>query len=138
MLTDTIKIRAPFYDVDAIQMVWHGNFLKYLEQGRESFGEKFGLEYMHIYNSGYYAPIADLHLSYKNPARFGDVLIVETTFRPCRGAKLTFDYTVTRESDGALILQATTIQLFVTHGGMFEVSIPDFYAKWKVDHDLFD
>jgi len=130
-LTDTIRIRAPFYDMDAIQMIWHGNYVKYLEQGRESFGETFGLEYMYIYDSGFVAPIADMHLSYKNAAKFGDALIVETTYKPCRGAKLMFDYTITRESDGALILEATTIQLFVTRDGVFEVSVPDFYAKWK-------
>lgn len=130
-LTDTIRIRTPFYDVDSIQMIWHGNFLKYLEQGRESFGEKFGLEYRFIYNSGFVAPIADMRLEYRKAAGLGDVLTVETTYKPCRGAKLMFDYAVTRESDGALILKASSIQLFVTHDGVFEVSVPDFYAKWK-------
>lgn len=130
-LTNTTRIRVPFFDVDSIQMVWHGNFLKYLEEGRELFGEKFGLEYMHIYNSGYVAPIADMHLEYKKTAGIGDVLLVETTYKPCRGAKLMFDYTVTRESDGELILKASTVQLFVTRSGVFEVSTPDFYAKWK-------
>ena len=137
-LSDTIKIQVPFYDVDSIQMVWHGHFLKYLEQGRESFGEKYGLEYMFIYNNGFLAPIADMHLSYKNSARFGDVLLVETSFRPSRGAKLIFDYKVVRENDGTLILEATTIQLFVTHDGVFEVSVPDFYAMWKINHEISD
>lgn len=131
MLTDTIRIRVPFFDIDSIQMVWHGNFVKYLEQGRESFGDKFGLEYMYIYNSGYVAPIADMHLEYKKAAGIGDVLILETVYKPCRGAKLMFDYTVTRESDGELILNASTVQLFVTRDGVFEVSTPDFYAEWK-------
>jgi acyl-CoA thioester hydrolase len=130
-LTDTIRIRVPFYDIDSIQMVWHGNFLKYLEQGRESFGDKFGLAYMHIYNSGYMTPIAEMRLEYKKAARYGDVLLVTTTYRPGRGAKLIFDYTITRESDGDLILKATTIQLFLTHDGVFEVSTPDFYVRWK-------
>jgi Predicted thioesterase len=131
VLTDTIRIRVPFFDVDSIQMVWHGNFVKYLEEGRESFGFKYGLEYMHIYNSGYVAPIADMHLEYKNTAGMGDTLIVETTYKPCRGAKLMFDYVVKRESDGVLILKASTVQLFVSRDGVFEVSVPEFYAKWK-------
>ena len=130
-LTDTLRIRVPFFDVDSIRMVWHGNFVKYLEEGRESFGFKFGLEYMHIYNSGYVAPIADMRLEYKNVAGIGDTLIVETTYKHCRGAKLMFDYIIKRESDGLLILKASTVQLFVTHDGVFEVSIPDFYAEWK-------
>ena len=130
-LIDTIRIRVPFYDVDSIQMVWHGNFVKYLEEGRESFGFKFGLEYMHIYDSGFVAPIADMHLEYKNVAGIGDTLIVETAYKPCRGAKLMFDYTITRESDGMLILKASTVQLFVSRDGVFEVSTPGFYAEWK-------
>jgi len=130
-LTDTIRIRVPFYDVDSIQMVWHGNFVKYLEEGRESFGFKYGLEYMHIYNSGYVAPIADMHMEYKNTAGIGDTLIVETSYKPCRGAKLMFDYVITRECDGELILKASTVQLFVTREGVFEVSTPGFYAEWK-------
>ena len=136
MLTDTIRIRVPFYDVDSIQMVWHGNFVKYLEEGRESFGFKYGLEYMHIYNSGYVAPIADMHLEYKNMAGIGDTLIVETTYKPCRGAKLMFDYVVTRESDGVLILKASTVQLFVSRDGVFEVSTPGFYSDWKKKWDI--
>ena len=130
-LTDTIRIRVPFFDVDSIKMVWHGNFVKYLEEGRESFGFKYGLEYMHIYDSGYVAPIADMHLEYKNTAGIGDTLIIETTYKPCRGAKLMFDYVVTRESDRELILKASTVQLFVTRDGVFEVSTPGFYAEWR-------
>jgi acyl-CoA thioester hydrolase len=130
-MTDHIHLRVPFFDVDSIQMVWHGNFVKYLEEGRESFGAKYGLEYTHIYNSGYVAPIVDLHLEYKKTAGIGDSLLVETTYRPCRGAKLMFDYTITRESDGELILKASTTQLFVTREGVFEVSTPEFYAEWK-------
>ena len=130
-LTDTIRIRVPFYDVDSIQMVWHGNFLKYLEQGRESFGSKYGLEYMYIYNNGYVAPIADMHLEYRNTAGMGDTLIVETTYKPCLGAKLMFDYNIIRESDGAVILEASTVQLFISKTGVFEVSTPDFLVEWR-------
>ena len=130
-LIDCVHIRVPFFDVDSIQMVWHGNFVKYLEEGRESFGFKYGLEYMHIYNSGYVAPIVDMHIEYKNTAGIGDTLIVETIYKPCRGAKLMFDYVITRESDDELILKASTVQLFVSRNGVFEVSTPGFYAEWK-------
>jgi acyl-CoA thioester hydrolase len=131
ILTDTVRVRVPFFDVDSIRMVWHGHFVKYLEEGRESFGTKFGFEYMHIYRNGYVAPVAEMHLSYKKAAGFGDVLLVRTAYKPCRGAKLMFDYTIVRESDGELILEASTVQLFVTCDGIFEVSTPGFYAEWK-------
>lgn len=130
-LTETITIQVPFFDLDAIQMVWHGNYVKYMENAREAFGAKFGLEYLHIFNSGYTAPVVDMHLKYKMSARIGDVLTVAITYKPTRAAKLVFDYDIRRKSDGAQILEATTTQLFVSRSGIFETTNPDFFAAWK-------
>lgn len=130
-LTNTIKKKIPFYEIDVIQMMWHGNYLKYLEDGREAFGEEFGLEYMHIFNSGYVAPIVDLHLKYKKAASLGDTLIVETTYVPCSSAKLMFTYTIYREKDNAVLLKASSTQLFLTRDGVFELSCPAFLTEWR-------
>lgn len=135
-LTNTIKKRIPFYEVDAIHMLWHGNYVKYLEDGREAFGEEFGISYMKIFNSGYFAPIVDLHLKYKKTASMGDILIVETTYVPSKSAKLMFEYKITRESDGATILKATSTQLFVTKDGVFELNIPEFLKKWREENNV--
>jgi acyl-CoA thioester hydrolase len=135
-LTNTIKKRIPFYEVDAIHMLWHGNYVKYLEDGREAFGEEFGISYMKIFNSGYFAPIVDLHLKYKKTASMGDILIVETTYVPSKSAKLMFEYKITRESDGATILKATSTQLFVTKDGVFELNVPEFLKKWREENNV--
>jgi acyl-CoA thioester hydrolase len=135
-LTNTIKKKISFYEVDAIHMVWHGNYVKFLEDGREAFGEEFGLSYLKIFNSGYFAPIVDLHIKYKKTASMGDVLIVETTYVPSKSAKLMFDYKITRESDGATILTASTTQLFVTKEGEFEITVPDFIREWRKENNL--
>ena len=112
-------------------MVWHGNYVQYMEDAREAFGRKYGLEYMHIYNSGYVAPIVDLQIQYKQTATIDDVLLVEITYRPAKGGKLIFDYTVYKEADHSEVLTASTIQLFMTHEGVFEPSCPDFLNTWK-------
>lgn len=130
-LTNRIKIKIRFSEVDSIKMAWHGSYVKYLEDGREEFGREFGLEYMHMFNSGYVAPIVDMHLQYKQTVTIDDTIIVETTYVPNRAAKLVFDYKIYRESDMALVLTARTIQLFMSHDGTFEVSNPEFFAKWK-------
>ena len=121
----------PFYDLDGIQMVWHGNYVKYMEDARERFGAKFGFEYLHIFNSGYLAPVVDMRLKYRNSARISDTLRMTIAYMPARAAKMVFRYTITRPSDGAIILEAETTQLFVTRDGVFEASNPAFYAEWK-------
>lgn len=134
-LTSTIKRKIAFYDMDAIRMVWHGNYVKYLEEGREAWGEQFGLSYMHIFDNGYVVPVVDLHLKYKNSAYMGDVLVIETTYVPSKAAKLQFEYRIYRQSDNAEIVTATSTQLFVTAQGEFEPSTPAFVSEWRKNNN---
>jgi acyl-CoA thioester hydrolase len=122
--------------MDAIRMVWHGNYVKFLEEGREAWGEQFGLSYLHIFDNGYVVPIVDLHLKYKKSAYMGDVLVVETTYVPCKAAKLQFEYRIWRESDGAEILTATSTQVFVTAAGQFDPCTPAFVEAWRQENNV--
>lgn len=137
-LSTTVRVKVRFSEVDAIRMVWHGNYVQYLEDAREAFGREFGLEYMHIFDSGYFAPMFDMQLRYHHVATVDDVLSVKITYHPARGAKLMFDYEVRRESDNELILTAVTTQLFTTREGEFEPSCPMFFEKWKQEHGIED
>lgn len=130
-LTETIEINVRFSEVDSIKMAWHGSYVKYMEDGREAFGRKFGLEYMHMFDSGYVAPIVDMHLQYKQPVTIGDTILIETTYVPDKAAKLIFEYNIYKKEDKSLVLKATTIQLFMTRDGVFEISNPDFFLAWK-------
>ena len=130
-LSVTLDFTVPFYDLDAIQMVWHGNYVKYMENAREAFGAKYGLEYLHIFNSGYTAPMVDMHIKYRNSARIGDILKIKITYVPTKAAKLVFHYIITRPKDNAVIIEADTTQLFVSRSGVFELSNPDFIVEWK-------
>ncbi|MDR0368219.1 MAG: acyl-CoA thioesterase, partial [Bacteroidales bacterium] len=104
---------------------------KYLENGREAFGTKFGMNYMDIYNNGYIIPIVDLHVRYLDSVRLSEVLVVETIYVPSKSAKLVFDYKIYRQSDHSAVAEASTTQLFMTKEGELELSMPDFYRQWK-------
>lgn len=125
------EFQVPFYDLDGIQMVWHGNYVKYMEDAREKFGAKYGFEYLHIFNSGYTAPVVDMHIKYRNSARISDTLRMSITYIPTRAAKMVFRYVIERPSDNVIIIEAETTQLFVSRSGEFEPANPDFYAEWK-------
>ena len=67
-LVNKTSLRVRFSEVDSMQIVWHGEYVRYFEDGREAFGREFaGLGYMDIYASGYTAPIVELHLQYRKP-----------------------------------------------------------------------
>ncbi|MDR1405833.1 MAG: acyl-CoA thioesterase [Prevotellaceae bacterium] len=130
-LSATTPVEIHFYDVDSLGIVWHGRYLKYLEEGREAFGRKFGVAYTDIYNSGYIAPIVDLHIRYLDMVALNESLEVETAYVPTGAAKLIFDYTIRKQSGHTVVARAASTQVFVTREGVMEVSTPEFYRKWK-------
>lgn len=131
MLSTNVNIRVRFSEVDSIQMVWHGNYPKYLEDAREEFGRQHGLSYSAYVDNGLLAPIVDMHIQYKTTARVNDILNIEIAYRHTRGSKIVFDYTITRPADGALIATASTTQLFTDLDGNLLLSTPPFIDQWK-------
>ena len=130
-ISETIRVRVRFSEVDPIRMVWHGNYVKYMEDAREAFGRRRGLSYQLIFDSGYFAPVYDMHLRYLATSTVDDELDVWIIWRRKPGAKICFDYEIRRVKDNAVVLEASTIQLFTNHKGELETSEPEFYRNWK-------
>lgn len=132
-LVNRKEITVRFSENDPMGVVWHGNYLKYLEDGRESFGLQFGLGYADYYKSRLMAPIVKISCSYKSPLRFGESAVVITTYRFTESAKIVFDYRIVRKEKEEIILEAETVQVFTDLEGKLLIAHPEFYAKWKYD-----
>lgn len=130
-LTDYKEITVRFSEVDSMKIVWHGNYLKYFEDGRESFGLKYSLGYLDVYKHNVMIPIVKVNCDYKRPLVYGDVLIVETTFIPTEAAKIVFEYRITRKQDGEVIATGSTTQVFLTPEAELILTSPDFFTGWK-------
>src|ERR1700759_2251473 len=71
-----IPVTVPFFDVDSMDVVWHGHYVKYLELARCALLDHVGHGYLAMKDSGYLWPIVDLQLRYVRAARFGQQLTV--------------------------------------------------------------
>ena len=135
-LTFTKRIEVRFSEVDSIRTVWHGNYVQYLEDAREEWGRHYGLGYMTLFENGFYAPVYELSLHYRQAATVNDVLLVEIVYCKSLGGKICFSYEIRRESDDALVLTAESVQLFTTQDGEFYPYAPEFYERWQKEHNL--
>lgn len=75
-LTASAEIEVPFHDVDAMNVCWHGNYLKYFEAARAILLRKFDYDYREMQASGYVWPVVEAHLKYVKPATYGQKLVV--------------------------------------------------------------
>jgi acyl-CoA thioester hydrolase len=131
-LTDICNRQVRFSEIDSMKCVWHGSYITYLEDGRESFGRRYpGIGYADMQEIGIYAPVYDVHLRYLCPLKLNDVVRIETTYVYRPGARLDYTYKLFRESDGQLCVEAATTQLFIDTDGKLMVDTPGFFAQWQ-------
>ena len=132
VLEDICRVRVKFGETDAMRCVWHGSYVSYLEDGRESFGRHYpGIGYADISRSGIYAPVYDLHLRYLAPLGIDDVAEIHTRYVYKPGARLDFNYEIYRVRDGVLCATASTTQLFIDPQGLLLTDRPDYIARWQ-------
>ena len=108
----TVEALVPFHDVDVAGVVWHGHYLKYLENARWALMERldFGLNAMIA--SGYAWPVIEAHVKYVRPARFGERLAVQASLVEWR-SRLSVHYLVTNAATRERVARAKTVQVAV-------------------------
>lgn len=135
-IKNTREIAVRFNEVDSLGIVWHGHYVKYFEDGREAFGEQYGLGYLEVYNQGFVIPLTKLDIDYKRPLRYGDKVVVETTYWDSEAAKLIFTYVLRNLKTGEKVAEAKSIQVFLNTKGELSLNIPDFFIEWKKKNSL--
>lgn len=131
ILQITKEVEVRFNELDPLRIVWHGNYIKYFEDGREAFGKKYSISYMDVSSNGIITPIINVKCDYKKYLVYPDTILVETTYVPTAAAKLTLDYKIFRKETKELIATGQTTQIFADLDGNLLLCSPEFYSNWK-------
>ena len=107
-----IEVSPAFHDLDPMDVVWHGHYLKYLELARCALLQSFGYDYPQMRESGYLWPIVDLRTKYLRPARYGQRLRVRAELAEW-DLRMRIDYLVTDADTGQKLTRAHTLQVAV-------------------------
>ncbi|MEO8409086.1 MAG: thioesterase family protein [Propionivibrio sp.] len=111
-LSVSVEIEVPFHDVDAMNVAWHGYYVKYFEIARCALLRKFEYDYPQMQASGYVWPIVDCHLKYVRPALYGQRLRVEATLLEYEN-RLKIGYLIADAQSGERMTKGSTIQVAV-------------------------
>lgn len=128
-----IELQVQFFDLDPMEIVWHGNYVKYLETVRCALLESIGYSYAQMRESGYMWPVIDLHLRYVGPAKFSQIIKLCATIVEWEN-RLKINYLVTDADTGKRLTRASTVQVAVeiATGEMCFVSPPVLFEKLGV------
>ena len=130
------EFQVRFSEVDSMGVVWHGAYSLYFEDAREEFGKKYNLEYLYMFDQGFYAPLVELHLEYKRPLKYKDKGRIEISFRNTDAAKIIFDYKIFSVVSKELIATGHSVQVFLDRDYNLLWTAPEFFYQWKKINNL--
>lgn len=131
ILQNRKEIAIRFSEVDSLKVVWHGHYIRYFEDGREAFGNQYGLGYMDVHQHGYVTPIVKSVCEHKLPLRYGDTAVIVTEYVNSPAAKIIFKFKIYNKQTEKLVATGETIQVFVDQKGELVLTLPEFYIAWK-------
>ena len=128
-----LELRVPFNDVDPMGVVWHGNYFRYLEQGRCELLRQIDYDSNQMAASGYFWPVIDTRLKFVAPLRFDQRFVVQSRISEYEN-RLRIDYLLLDADSGTRICKGYTIQVAVAQpsGEMQLVSPPILLTKLGV------
>ena len=117
------EIKISFEDLDPMNIVWHGNYIRYMEQARCDLFEKLNYTYTDMKADGYAYPVAKMKVKYIKPAYFQDVLTIKTEIISIEPT-LNIKYSIFNKTTGDKIFSAETMQIAVKYKINQSVYIP--------------
>jgi len=123
-------VRVYFEDTDLSGVVYHANYLRYMERARSDMLRLAGIDQRATFEGGGGAyAIVDLAIRYAAPARLDDVLVVTSIVRQVRAASITIHQTVRR--DAVLLTQADVVAALVAANGRPRRQPADWLAIFR-------
>jgi acyl-CoA thioester hydrolase len=109
-------IRVYYEDTDAAGVVYHSNYLNFMERARSEYLRQNGLSVAELAAEGAVFPVVQMQIDFKMPAKHDELLRVITVPVRVGGSSFTLRQCVQRESDGRLMVEALVTLACITPG----------------------
>jgi acyl-CoA thioester hydrolase len=120
--------RVIYGDTDQMGVVYYANYLRYFEHARNELFRAQGGTYRAFEEQGLMLPVVEAALNYRSPARYDDLLLIDTEISAASRVRLTFVYEVRREGEAQVLCDGYTVHACLTTGGK-PARLPDYVVK---------
>ncbi|MGQ9896933.1 MAG: acyl-CoA thioesterase [Acidobacteriota bacterium] len=105
------QLRVRYAETDQMGVVYHANYLVWMEIGRTDYCRAYGCTYREMEAAGVRLVVADAQVRYLSPARYDDDIYVVTRLLALRSRQVSFGYDIWRASDATLLATGKTTHL---------------------------
>lgn len=134
MFVSEAEIKVRYAETDQMGVVYHANYLVWMEVGRTKLIEDLGFRYADMEKDGILSPVINIQISYKKPARYGETVTVKTWVDAYDGLRVKYGYEVYTET-GDLAVAASSTHVCVKKDSFRPVAFRRLYPKW---HEAYE
>ncbi|HLG24688.1 MAG TPA: thioesterase family protein [Candidatus Nanoarchaeia archaeon] len=117
--------RVIYADTDAGGVVYYANYLKWFESGRRELFRNLEIDYNSLQSKGILVPVVEVHCNYLAPARYDDLLLLETSIAEIKEKSIKFEYKLFKKDGVKLLVTGHTVNVFVDSKEMKSTKIPE-------------
>ena len=111
-VTASIEMDIPFQDIDAMEIVWHGNYTRYLEIARCALLDCIDYDYPRMRDSGFAWPVIDMRIKFIRPLHFKQRIRVHAELKDYEN-RLKIEFLITDAFSGEKLSKAYSTQVAV-------------------------
>jgi acyl-CoA thioester hydrolase len=112
-----VDVRVYYEDTDCGGIVYYANYLKYFERARTHYLETQGLSIAALLQEGTEFRVIHAEITYRSPATYGNILLIETVVRADRRTSLTFSHIIRERQSARLVVEGSAKLVTVDPNG---------------------
>jgi acyl-CoA thioester hydrolase len=102
-----LEVKIYYEDTDCGGVVYHANYLRYCERARTEYFAEQGISIREYMKNGIVFVVVRAEIFYESPARYGDVLIINSELEKLRRVSIDFKHTIRRKDEDDVLVRAT-------------------------------
>ncbi|NLN38711.1 MAG: acyl-CoA thioesterase [Smithella sp.] len=117
MVSNLTKVRVIYADTDAMGIVYHTNYIRWFEMGRNEFMRQLGIAYSQLEGLGLNLPLTKVSCHFHAPASYDHLIVIETKFDYIKRASIRFNSKIWDEKQTKLLVEGYTIHACTNNEG---------------------
>ncbi len=123
--THTYRLRVRYSETDQMGIVHHAAYVIWLEEARTALMREVGVPYDELERQGWAVAVRRVDVRYRQTARYGDEVVVETRVGKVGGASIRFDYRALRVGDDTVLLTGSVETVSLDKRTLKPAALPD-------------
>lgn len=127
------QIEIRYAETDQMGVVYHANYIVWLEVGRAQLLKDIGYNYASLEELGYVSPVLDLNIQYKKSLRYGQIATVKTWLKQHGKLRTTYAYEICHE-DGSIAATAESVHTLIRKDNFRPVALSKIDPVWDAKY----